>query len=112
MLRELRPDRTVTAISAAIVAARAAAAAAQIHAGIIVRPVPGRKSHPHYRGQEWPASNHGRSWHHGQTDRTTRGAMMISGVIPVAPTTFDDDENLDLPSQARVTDFPHGPEAR
>jgi 2-keto-3-deoxy-L-arabinonate dehydratase len=30
---------------------------------------------------------------------------MISGVIPVAPTTFDDDENLDLPSQARVTDF-------
>jgi 4-hydroxy-tetrahydrodipicolinate synthase len=31
--------------------------------------------------------------------------MMISGVIPVAPTTFDDDENLDLPSQARVTDF-------
>jgi 4-hydroxy-tetrahydrodipicolinate synthase len=30
---------------------------------------------------------------------------MISGVIPVAPTTFDEDENLDLASQARVTDF-------
>ncbi|MGO9784885.1 MAG: dihydrodipicolinate synthase family protein [Streptosporangiaceae bacterium] len=30
---------------------------------------------------------------------------MISGVIPVAPTTFDEDENLDLASQGRVTDF-------
>jgi dihydrodipicolinate synthase/N-acetylneuraminate lyase len=30
---------------------------------------------------------------------------MISGVIPMAPTTFDEDENLDLASQARVTDF-------
>jgi 4-hydroxy-tetrahydrodipicolinate synthase len=31
--------------------------------------------------------------------------MMISGVIPVALTTFDDDGDLDLPSQAQVTDF-------
>ncbi len=30
---------------------------------------------------------------------------MISGVIPVAPTTFHDDERLDLPSQTRVIDF-------
>ncbi|HEY4701100.1 MAG TPA: dihydrodipicolinate synthase family protein, partial [Streptosporangiaceae bacterium] len=30
---------------------------------------------------------------------------MISGVIPVAPTTFHDDETLDLDSQARVCDF-------
>ena len=30
---------------------------------------------------------------------------MISGVIPVAPTTFHDDESLDLPSQTRVIDF-------
>jgi 4-hydroxy-tetrahydrodipicolinate synthase len=30
---------------------------------------------------------------------------MISGVIPVAPTTFHDDESLDLDSQARVMDF-------
>ena len=30
---------------------------------------------------------------------------MISGVIPVAPTTFYDDERLDLDSQARVMDF-------
>ena len=30
---------------------------------------------------------------------------MISGVIPVAPTTFHDDESLDLGSQARVMDF-------
>ncbi len=30
---------------------------------------------------------------------------MISGVIPVAPTTFGDDESLDLDSQARVMDF-------
>jgi 2-keto-3-deoxy-L-arabinonate dehydratase len=30
---------------------------------------------------------------------------MISGVIPVAPTTFHDDESLDLDSQARVIDF-------
>ena len=30
---------------------------------------------------------------------------MISGVIPVAPTTFHDDERLDLDSQARVMDF-------
>jgi 4-hydroxy-tetrahydrodipicolinate synthase len=30
---------------------------------------------------------------------------MISGVIPVAPTTFYDDESLDLDSQARVMDF-------
>jgi 4-hydroxy-tetrahydrodipicolinate synthase len=30
---------------------------------------------------------------------------MISGVIPVAPTTFHDDETLDLDSQARVMDF-------
>jgi 2-keto-3-deoxy-L-arabinonate dehydratase len=30
---------------------------------------------------------------------------MISGVIPVAPTTFHDDETLDLDSQARVLDF-------
>lgn len=30
---------------------------------------------------------------------------MISGVIPVAPTTFHDDESLDLASQARVIDF-------
>jgi 4-hydroxy-tetrahydrodipicolinate synthase len=30
---------------------------------------------------------------------------MISGVIPVAPTTFHDDESLDLPSQTRVVDF-------
>jgi 4-hydroxy-tetrahydrodipicolinate synthase len=30
---------------------------------------------------------------------------MISGVIPVAPTTFHDDERLDLDSQDRVMDF-------
>jgi 2-keto-3-deoxy-L-arabinonate dehydratase len=30
---------------------------------------------------------------------------MISGVLPVAPTTFHDDETLDLHSQARVVDF-------
>ncbi len=30
---------------------------------------------------------------------------MISGVIPVAPTTFHDDESLDLDSQVRVVDF-------
>ena len=30
---------------------------------------------------------------------------MISGVIPVAPTTFHDDETLDLDSQDRVLDF-------
>lgn len=30
---------------------------------------------------------------------------MLSGVIPVAPTTFHDDERLDLDSQARVMDF-------
>src|ERR1700749_607967 len=30
---------------------------------------------------------------------------MISGVIPVAPTTFHDDETLDLDSQVRVMDF-------
>jgi len=30
---------------------------------------------------------------------------MISGVIPVAPTTFFDDESLDLDSQVRVLDF-------
>lgn len=30
---------------------------------------------------------------------------MITGVIPVAPTTFADDESLDLASQERVTDF-------
>ena len=30
---------------------------------------------------------------------------MISGVIPVAPTTFHDDESLDLDSQVRVMDF-------
>jgi 2-keto-3-deoxy-L-arabinonate dehydratase len=30
---------------------------------------------------------------------------MISGVIPVAPTTFHDDERLDLDSQGRVMDF-------
>ena len=30
---------------------------------------------------------------------------MISGVIPVAPTTFHDDESLDLDSQDRVMDF-------
>ena len=30
---------------------------------------------------------------------------MISGVIPVAPTTFHDDESLDLDSQSRVMDF-------
>jgi 2-keto-3-deoxy-L-arabinonate dehydratase len=30
---------------------------------------------------------------------------MISGVIPVAPTTFHDDESLDLDSQTRVMDF-------
>jgi 2-keto-3-deoxy-L-arabinonate dehydratase len=30
---------------------------------------------------------------------------MISGVLPVAPTTFHDDETLDLDSQARVVDF-------
>ena len=30
---------------------------------------------------------------------------MISGVIPVAPTTFDEDETLDLARQARVADF-------
>ena len=30
---------------------------------------------------------------------------MLSGVIPVAPTTFHDDESLDLDSQARVMDF-------
>jgi 2-keto-3-deoxy-L-arabinonate dehydratase len=30
---------------------------------------------------------------------------MISGVIPVAPTTFHDDESLDLDSQAKVCDF-------
>ncbi len=30
---------------------------------------------------------------------------MISGVIPVAPTTFHDDETLDLDSQSRVMDF-------
>ena len=30
---------------------------------------------------------------------------MISGVVPVAPTTFHDDESLDLDSQARVIDF-------
>jgi 4-hydroxy-tetrahydrodipicolinate synthase len=30
---------------------------------------------------------------------------MISGVMPVAPTTFHDDESLDLDSQARVIDF-------
>lgn len=30
---------------------------------------------------------------------------MISGVMPVAPTTFHDDESLDLGSQLRVVDF-------
>jgi 2-keto-3-deoxy-L-arabinonate dehydratase len=30
---------------------------------------------------------------------------MISGVLPVMPTTFRDDESLDLDSQARVVDF-------
>lgn len=30
---------------------------------------------------------------------------MISGVLPVAPTTFHDDETLDLDSQSRVVDF-------
>src|SRR6201999_2603471 len=52
------------------------------------------------------------SGHHGGHEtisrlagRTRGSRPMISGVIPVAPTTFHDDESLDLDSQSRVMDF-------